>query len=72
MARETLGLADLQMHGASDEAALVSRVHASTDQRLPGVAWRSLRARLVKLRADGAVVQSDDGRWQPAAECAPD
>jgi glyoxylase-like metal-dependent hydrolase (beta-lactamase superfamily II)/8-oxo-dGTP pyrophosphatase MutT (NUDIX family) len=63
-AREAMVLADVQGHGPADESVIVSRVYESTDRRLHGVALRSLRAHLLKLKADGSVTQQPDGSWR--------
>lgn len=69
--REALVLADVRQHGPAAEAAMVRRVYAGTDQRLHGVALRSLRAHLIKLQQDGRVVQQPDGCWSAPAQASP-
>ncbi len=66
LAREAMVLADVRAHGPAAEESIVARVYAATDRRLHPVALRSLRAHLIKLRAEGAVQQLDDRTWQVA------
>ena len=63
LAREARVLAAAQAHGPADEATLLASVYADTPKHLHAVALRSLRAHLLKLRADALVRADDEGLW---------
>lgn len=70
LGREAKVLAALQSLAAAapvDEEALLAQVYADTPKHLHGVALRSLRAHLLKLRDDGRARGGAGGRWQLAA-----
>ena len=60
--REAKIVAALGALGATDSDTLLARVYDDVNPRLLGVALRSLRAHLFKLRDDGVAFERD-GRW---------
>ncbi|WP_395701437.1 MBL fold metallo-hydrolase [Aquabacterium sp.] len=66
LAREARVLAALQAQGpgAAPEAVLLAQVYADTPAHLHGVALRSLRAHLHKLRADGIALMDAAQAWR--------
>lgn len=61
--REAKVLAAVQALAPASEAALLERVYDDAPRHLHGVALRSLRAHLLKLQADAAIVTDAEGRW---------
>ncbi|HEY8708162.1 MAG TPA: MBL fold metallo-hydrolase, partial [Burkholderiaceae bacterium] len=60
--REAKVVAALRALGATDADTLLARVYDDVNPRLLGVALRSLRAHLFKLRDDGVACERE-GRW---------
>jgi len=60
--REAKVVAAIEQVGRGDVDALLPLVYADVSPRLHAVAARSLRAHLLKLRADGRADEAD-GQW---------
>ncbi|MEO8296322.1 MAG: MBL fold metallo-hydrolase [Burkholderiales bacterium] len=67
LAREARVAAAVQGLPAPDEKALLAAVYHDTPAPLHAMAARSLRAHLLKLRAEGRAQQDADGRWRMTA-----
>ncbi|MBO1074182.1 MBL fold metallo-hydrolase [Roseomonas marmotae] len=63
--REALVMAALRRHGPATAEALVPPVYGPLDPRLVRAAGQSLRAHLLKLRAEGQAAQDEAGVWRP-------
>ena len=60
--REAKVVAAMQSRGRGDVEALLPVVYADVPPRLHAVAAHSLRAHLLKMRADGRAIEAD-GVW---------